>query len=220
MVTSPILSASLALMLSPDRISSKAFCRPSILGKSTDAGGGYTPSLISGCPSFAFSEATAMSQPATISQPPPSASPLTRAMVGLSTSISDTNSLWKTSTILGSLSPRWSPTATPAEKALSPEPVMATTFTSSSSFSSASAWLISSRVTMSRMFKGGRLMVIVAAPSFFSSRMFLKAIVYSSTIVNLKCNNISDCGQERRTYYPSPSPSSLRVIALQCVPRQ
>jgi hypothetical protein len=111
--------------------------------------GGKTPSLISGWPNLAFSDASTMSQAMASSQPPPSAGPLTTATVGIGTSIRRFSRPWKTSIIFTTLSGVWSITSTPEEKVLSPLPVITSTLAVLLSIARSSAVFISSMVAMS-----------------------------------------------------------------------
>ena len=120
----------------PDSNSSLAAFSPRIRANSATPNTGYTPTLTSGCPKVAWSEAMAMSQQATSSQPPPSAMRRTAAMVGLGEWRSPKQSSLKMPSMWSIFSGVWSATSTPAEKALTPAAPTTMTLTSRSDSSS------------------------------------------------------------------------------------
>ena len=82
-LTRPIFSASSALIILPEKISSLALATPTRRGRRwVPEKPGVMPRPTSGWPNLAFSEARMMSQLSASSQPPPRAKPLTAAMVG------------------------------------------------------------------------------------------------------------------------------------------
>ena len=138
------------------------------------------PRPVSGWPKTAVSAQIRISQLMLSSQPPPSAKPLTAAIVG----IGSFSSLRKTS--LPSL-PKASPSAlvsvlispmsAPATKAFSPLPVMTSARISSSAMICP---IISSRSATTAEFSAlsalGRLMVATAMLPFFSNRTFVMLV--------------------------------------------
>ncbi len=95
-LTKPNSFASFAEMVSPVKSSSMVFLKFMDQGKITAAIGGNTPTLISGCPNLDLSDARTISQNDASSHPPPSAAPLTRAMVGALILVKLKKILWKT----------------------------------------------------------------------------------------------------------------------------
>eukprot|EP01139_Manchomonas_bermudensis_P014395 Amastigsp_a508445_28.p2 type:complete len:117 gc:universal Amastigsp_a508445_28:672-322(-) len=82
--TSPHALASSAVIKSPVRQSSMALDLPTArVSRWVPPAPGMVPSLISGWPNWAFAPARMMSHIIASSQPPPSANPLTAAMIGL-----------------------------------------------------------------------------------------------------------------------------------------
>ncbi|MNT42282.1 hypothetical protein D3C72_1786990 [compost metagenome] len=83
-LTSPARSASIASIMRPVNAMSMAFDLPTARGKRcVPPAPGITPSLISGWPNLAVSDAMMKSHIIASSQPPPSAKPLTAAITGL-----------------------------------------------------------------------------------------------------------------------------------------
>jgi len=107
-----------------------------------------------------------MWQPIAISHPPPSACPLIAATTGLGKrSMRRTTPLPKRMKVATSDPWKAEPRSAPAQKILSPAPVMITARTASSDSSSESA-AFSSRMSVSLMaFAGGRLRVTIAKRS-------------------------------------------------------
>mmetsp|Transcript_134396 Transcript_134396/g.287499 ORF Transcript_134396/g.287499 Transcript_134396/m.287499 type:complete len:202 (-) Transcript_134396:417-1022(-) len=82
--TRPARSASLAVSIAPLSTSSMAFDLPTArISRWVPPTPGIVPSVISGWPNFASSDAMMMSQLMASSQPPPSAKPFTAAITGL-----------------------------------------------------------------------------------------------------------------------------------------
>ena len=134
------------------------------------------PSLTSGVPSLAFSEATRTWQARASSQPPPRAKPLIAATTGLpSRSIRSSTrcpridrSCPSTGVCVAS-----SPMSAPATKAFSPAPVRITPRTDASAPSAAKTASSSSITRSFRAFSfSGRLTVTMATPSRLSTIRF------------------------------------------------
>ena len=173
LLTNPSCKASSAEMKSPVRISSLAFFSPTSLGNIwVPPPPGITPTLISGCPNWAFSAAMIMSQAIDISVPPPTAIPFTMAMTGLGISLMNSYGLLVALVhLMTSMGPHLENIliSAPALKALSPAPVMTMTYTSSSSLAFSSAATTSpSKVSFCAFNLSGRLNVIQATLSFLS----------------------------------------------------
>ena len=147
--------------VSPVRSSASARRSPTARGSSTEAGGAKTPSLISGWPKLARSEATHRSAPSTTSHPPPRAAPCTTATIGSGQRSKAANSRASASIMGARASPMCSPTSTPAEKAR-PSASRRTTRTAGVAAAASSASASPSIIAVVRTLSGGRSSVMRA----------------------------------------------------------
>ena len=147
---------------------------------------GRRPSFTSGWPNLALSAAIRMVHAIAVSQPPPSAKPLTAAITGLPRFSMRSSTSWpkrldRSASIAVACAS--SPMSAPAMNALSPAPVRMTPSTVASSRASSKAVRRSFHVGVFKALRTfGRLTVTYAIASFFSYRTLASAGVVSRAL--------------------------------------